>query len=124
MPPSGSAAAGGGAGGQPSSSMLPWVTAESARSATSSSKSAKKSPPSPTASRCNSGRFILDRGSWRGLYNYASKILSSFSDPVAIVLMLAILALLGWRNRGPSFALLLALLIVLGAFSSPLVAAA
>jgi len=56
------------------------------------------------------------------LYNYASKILSSFSDPVSVTLLLAIAALVGWRNRSRSFALLFLLTILLGSLSWPPVA--
>jgi len=56
------------------------------------------------------------------LYNYASKFLAIVVDPTTIAVLLAIAALIGWRNRRRSFVLVALLTIVLGTFSSQVVA--
>ena len=56
------------------------------------------------------------------MYNYASKILSFFLDPTSVLVLLAVAALLSWRSRRLSFALVLSLTLILVTFSSQAVA--
>ena len=55
------------------------------------------------------------------MYNYASKILSSFLDPLSIAVLLLVVAVLCWRRRGRSLTLVLICLVILVTFSSRLV---